>query len=128
MPPLAPWQVTALLMVLALANGYAALNYAQVRLLFAEHMIWRALTAVNLSVFLGVAFTQVASGFLVHGLTNHKATPEIAYRAVFAMMAGLLDIALLSYSRFRVPTAIPLREAASNPVTASDGHGWHGES
>jgi len=127
-PGLALWQVTVLLMVLALANGYAALNYAQVRLLFPEHMIGRALTAVNLFVFLGAAFMQTASGFLVHGLSNLGATPGIAYRAVFGMLAGLLVIALLTYSRFRVPTAIPLPEAASSRVTPTGDHGWHGES
>jgi len=118
---LAVWQVTGLLMLLALANGYVALNYAQARLLFPDHMVGRALTAVNLFVFLGVAFMQTATGFLVEGLSNLGATPEAAYRAVFGMLGGLLLVALTMHSRFRAPAAALPHEATATSLSPDGG-------
>lgn len=116
-PGLALWQVTALFMLLALANGYGPLSYAQARLLFPDHMVGRAFTAVNLSMFLGVAFMQMATGFVVESLSDLGATPQTVYRAVFAMLGGFLFTALTIHLRFRAPAVALPRKVPSTDMT-----------
>ena len=101
-PGLALWQVTTLFALLGVLGSYYVANIALGRSLFADHMVGRGITVVNLGNFIGVAVMQVVTGLIVGAFAADGGTaPDIAYRLVFAYMAGITLLAVLFYSRIR---------------------------
>jgi predicted MFS family arabinose efflux permease len=100
---LAAWPATSaatatLLLVTIGALGMTyALLMAQGRRFLAAHEVGRGLTLLNGACFAGAATLQAASGFVVGLAGGHG--PEAAYRALFAFLALVLALALLSYAR-----------------------------
>jgi len=85
------WTATVLLLLFATIGSYVMLNHAYARALLPDHLIGRGLTFQNLSVFLGVAVIQSASGLIVGGFDGIAGqSPEIAYRWIFGFLAALL--------------------------------------
>jgi len=88
------WTATILLLLFAMVGSYVMLNHAFARAVLPDHLIGRGLTFQNLAVFLGVAVIQSTSGLIVGGFDNGDGhSPEIAYRWIFAFLAGLLVVA-----------------------------------
>ena len=101
-PGLALWQVITLFALLGVLGSYYVANIALGRSLFADHMVGRGITVVNLGNFIGVAVMQVVTGLIVGAFAADGGTaPDIAYRLVFAYMAGITLLAVLFYSRIR---------------------------
>jgi len=85
------WTATVLLLLFATIGSYVMLNHAYARALLPDHLIGRGLTFQNLSVFLGVAVIQAASGLIIGGFDGIAGqSPEIAYRWIFGFLAVLL--------------------------------------
>jgi len=61
--------------------------FAHGRSLFPHHLSGRAVTTVNLALFMGVGLLQFASGFVVREAHAHGLAPADAYRLVFGMLA-----------------------------------------
>ena len=101
-PDLGLWPAIILLVLFALASAYIMLIHAHARAVLPDHIVGRGLTLQNLAVFLGVFAIQGASGFIIgHFAEGRDATPEIAYRAVFAFLAVLTLVSLAIYLGIR---------------------------
>jgi MFS family permease len=97
-PPLA--LAMALLAGGAMAGAVHVQILAHGRAFFGEEMSGRVLTALNFCTFLGVGLLQIASGTVIEALTPAGASvPVEAYRGAFAMLGGVLLLALAIYSR-----------------------------
>jgi len=85
-PPL--WMAIGLLVALTFFAAYGIVIVAQGRSLFPAHLAGRGVTTVNMAQVLGCMALPAASGYVVAAFTAPAATtPEIAYRAVFALLA-----------------------------------------
>jgi hypothetical protein len=63
-------------------------------------MAGRAMTTMNLVFSLSTALVQTLSGLIVGAITGPEGPPSaLAYRAVFAFLAGITLIAIPVYSR-----------------------------
>ncbi len=71
--------------------------FAHGRSLFPPHLAGRAVTTVNLALFIGVGLLQFISGFVVREAHAHGLPPADAYRLVFAMLAVSCVSGLLLY-------------------------------
>jgi predicted MFS family arabinose efflux permease len=101
-PDLGPWPAISLLILFALSSAYIMLIHAHARAVLPDHIVGRGLTLQNLAVFLGVFAIQAVSGFIIgYFADGADATPEIAYRAVFAFLAVLTAASLAVYLRIR---------------------------
>jgi len=98
-PPLA--LVIALLLIFALASSYVMLNHAHARAILPNHLVGRGLTMQNLSVFLGVAVVQSASGVIIGQFSEDGVAGEFAYRMFFGFLAGVVLLGLLLYLQAR---------------------------
>lgn len=91
--------VAALFCIQGGFGAFYILLLAQVRGLFPDHMVGRAMTSINFATFAGVSTMQVATGQII-GLFPTEAggaAPEIAYRAVFGLLAVCLASVLVNY-------------------------------
>ena len=99
-PPL--WLSVGLLVALTFFAAYGIVIVAQGRSLFPAHLAGRGVTTVNMAQVLGCMALPAASGYVVTAFTPAGGTaPEIAYRAVFAMLAICNLIGLAVYLRSR---------------------------
>ena len=92
----------ALLTVFSFVGAYVMLLHSHARALLPDHLIGRGLTLQNLAVFLGIATLQSTSGYIVGAYTQGSSgAPELAYRWVFAALAGVILIAVAAYAPVR---------------------------
>jgi predicted MFS family arabinose efflux permease len=94
----APAALGALLFLLAGSGSFALLLYAQANVLFPARLTGRAVTAINLFMFLGGFVLQWGIGNVVNALapTGGGASPG-AYATALALTAALCAAALLVY-------------------------------
>jgi MFS family permease len=102
----------ALMVALGLCAGLSSPIFAHARALFPDRYVGRVVTAINLFIWGGVFIVQVVSGIIVDlfpaDAQGH--TPEVAYRALFGVLALLLLLALVMYRR--VDDVPPSRDSA----------------
>ena len=102
-PPL--WLAVGLLVALTFFAAYGIVIVAQGRSLFPAHLAGRGVTTVNMAQVLGCMALPAASGYVVaaFGVSGGSggSAPEIAYRAVFAMLAVCNLAGLAVYLRSR---------------------------
>jgi len=93
---------TVLLFVfVGLSGPYTILLLAHARALFPDHLTARAITAVNVSNFLGVSVMQIVPGWILGAFPEVNGhPPEAAYRTMFAVLAATLALALLVFLRW----------------------------
>jgi predicted MFS family arabinose efflux permease len=104
-PPL--WLAVGLLVALTFFASYGIIIVAQGRSLFPAHLAGRGVTTVNMAQVLGCMVLPAASGYVVSGFTPAGGVaPEIAFRAVFAML-GLCNL---------IGLAVYLRSPDSKPM------------
>jgi MFS family permease len=101
-PPL--WLVTVLFCLLGISGSYPTVAMAHARGLVPPHLMGRGVSVTNMGVMLAVASMQFVFGWVV-GLYPGEAglQPEPAYRAAFAVQAGVAALALAVY--------LPVRDA-----------------
>ena len=69
------------------------------RSIFPEKLLGRGIATLNTAVFLGVFLMQAMGGFIVGNFVRDDGSaPLIAYKALFLAIAGVLVIAVLTYS------------------------------
>jgi predicted MFS family arabinose efflux permease len=101
-PKPALWQVAVLLALLGVAGCYIALVMGQVRALFPDRLIGRAMTSLNVFTFGGIAIIQAASGAIVDQFPlTDGALPEAAYRTVFGCIGAVVALALTIFANGR---------------------------
>jgi predicted MFS family arabinose efflux permease len=97
-PPL--WLAVSLLVALTFFAAYGIVIVAQGRSLFPAHLAGRGVTTVNMAQVLGCMALPAASGYVVGGLAAPDgSTPEIAFRAVFGLLAVCNLVGLAAYMR-----------------------------
>ncbi|MBM3643659.1 MAG: MFS transporter [Alphaproteobacteria bacterium] len=91
-PPL--WLAAALLSLFCFVCAFGTVIVAQGRALFPDRLAGRGVTTVNMAQCLGLAVLPAATGYIVGGFAA-----ELAYRVVFAALAGGLALGLVFYAR-----------------------------
>lgn len=107
------WLASGLLILLGLVGHYGVVIVAHGRSLFADRLVGRGVTTVNIAQTIGCAALPILSGAVVGAFPAEPTggAPEIAYRAAFGTLAFILVAGLLIYSRAR--DAKPSAEAPS---------------
>lgn len=101
------WLAVVLLVLFGLASAYVMLIHAHARAVLPPDLVGRGLTLQNFAVFLGVFVMQALSGVIVGAFGSPGgAAPEIAYRAVFGVLAIVTGVALLIYLRCEEPRTL----------------------
>jgi len=96
-PPL--WLVVACFMVIGACGQTYVMILSHGRANFADRLVGRAVTSLNMAVFLGTATLQAASGWIVRGFqTPAGPIPEEGYRWLFAFLAASVALALAIYA------------------------------
>lgn len=92
--------VIVLFVTCGIFAGYMPQLLAHGRDLFPDRLTGRGITLFNMVNILGVFLLQGLSGFLLHilSLNSDVATPESAYRIIFAMLALLLAASSIAYA------------------------------
>ena len=93
--------VIAMLVLQGACSAYIPVLMAHGRSIFPDHLTGRAITLFNMGNILGVFLLQGLSGLVLQafvGAETDAPTPEIAYRAIFALLAGLLTISGIIYA------------------------------
>ena len=99
-PGLDRTEALVLLVLLAFLGSNYVMTMPHARAFYPERLVGRAVTTVNLVTFVGVAVWQALTGLIVGAFAAPgEPAPEIAYRAVFAFLAGVLALALMLYRR-----------------------------
>lgn len=99
-PSLSLWAAMALLCILGIACNYIIVIFAHGRALFPLRLVGRAVTVINGVNIFGIAVLQVASGYVVRSFpATDGAAPEMAYRAMFGMLAVVLLLGMAAYTR-----------------------------
>lgn len=99
-PPLAV--AVTLLVALCAVSSYGVTIVAHGRSLFPDRLLGRGMTTLNLAQVVGASAMPVATGAVAAALaadTPGDAYPEIAYRAIFALIGACLAAGLYAYSR-----------------------------
>ncbi|GAA3989585.1 MFS transporter [Comamonas faecalis] len=99
----------ALMIVLGMVWGYSVLQYADARASYSSALTGRALSLYTMSMFLGVALMQSATGAVAAWAETQEIDP---YRAVLLAIALWLALASMA---FRFLPASPLLKAAASP-------------
>lgn len=99
-PPLT--LVIGLFAVIAISAMYPMMAFAHSRGLVPPHLVGRGLAVTNTGIMTAIAVSQMLFGTIV-GLfpTDGTASPDIAYRAGFAMLSGLALLAVVIYAPVR---------------------------
>ena len=92
-PPL--WLAVMLLIAACFFCAFGTVIVAQGRTLFPDRLGGRAVTTVNLAQCLGLTVLPAVTGYIVEAL----GATDLAYRTVFATLAGGLLLGLIPYSR-----------------------------
>lgn len=87
MPSAPLWLAVALVGLIGLFATFDVMLFAHARSLFPHHLSGRAVTTVNLALFIGVGTLQFVSGFVVREAHAHGLSPADAYRIVFGFLA-----------------------------------------
>lgn len=91
----------ALFCLVGIAGPYTILLLAHARALFPDRLTGRAITTVNMANFLGVSVMQIVPGWILGAFPAAAGRPpEIAYRAMFGVLAAVLLAALLIFLRW----------------------------
>ncbi|MCY4035373.1 MAG: MFS transporter [Hyphomicrobiales bacterium] len=92
--------VIALFVAQGIFAGYMPALLAHGRSLFPDRLTGRGITLFNMMNILGVFLLQSLSGFILQFFLPHPdaATPESAYRGIFAMLALLLAASGAAYA------------------------------
>ncbi len=99
-PRLALWQAEALLTLFGMTGAYSVMVLTHGRASFPDRLVGRAVTAVNLAGFTGVAVFQAVTGAIVGAFAGADgAGGADAYRAVFGFLALAVAVALGFYRR-----------------------------
>jgi hypothetical protein len=96
-PAASTWRATGLLTALGALGMTYALLMAQGRRFLAPRELGRGLTLLNCASFTGAAVLQSVSGIVVR--LSEDSGPEAAYRMLFAFLAAVLVLALVTYAR-----------------------------
>ena len=99
-PPL--WLVTAVFASIAFVAMYPMLAFAHARALVPGELVGRGVAVTNMGIMSAIAFAQLVFGWIV-GLFpfENGASPELAYRTAFAVLAGLTGLAIIIYAPVR---------------------------
>lgn len=96
-PPL--WLVTGAFMVIGACGQTYVIILAHGRANFADRLVGRAVTTLNMAAFLGTATLQATSGWIVRGFQLPDGhIPEQGYRWLYAFLALTVLLALAVYS------------------------------
>lgn len=92
-PPL--WLAVGLLVAACFLCAFGTVIVAQGRTLFPDRLGGRAVTTVNMAQCLGLTVLPAATGYIVEAFGAN----DLAYRTVFAVLAGGLLLGLIPYFR-----------------------------
>ncbi len=96
MPPL--WIVLTLFVIIGATGQTYVMVLSHGRAGFADRLVGRAVTSLNMAAFLGTAFLQAASGAIVRQFQLPDGNiPEHGYRVLFGFLAAIVFAALLIY-------------------------------
>lgn len=96
------WQVQALLLIIAIVSPGSMVLHAHARSSLPEHLVGRGMTLQNTAAMGGIFVLQSLSGLIIGGFESvGGATPETAYRAVFAFLGVALLASLSIYAGAR---------------------------
>lgn len=100
--------VVPLMVALCIVTSYNIVLFAHGRSLFPDRLAGRGMTTLNLGLVGGTAGMPALTGIIIESFPARAdgAVEEVAYRAAFATMAGLLAVGLLIYRR--LPDSKPL--------------------
>jgi predicted MFS family arabinose efflux permease len=99
-PPV--WMAATLLVLLCLITAYGVVIVAHGRSLFPDDAVGRGVTTVNLAQVVGSTLLPMTTGLIVNAFAMPDGgVPEVAYRLVFAALAGAVAAGLAVYSRAR---------------------------
>jgi MFS family permease len=102
-----------LLVLLCLASCYPVVVVAHGRMLFADHLVGRGATTVNLAQVVGAAALPALVGLVVGAFPEAEgARPDAAYRAGFGLLALALLAGVAGYARSRDAPPDPARLSA----------------
>lgn len=112
-PPL--WFVLAAFFVIGTSGQTYVMVLSHGRAGFADRLVGRVVTSLNMAVFLGIGTLQAASGWIIrHFQLPGGAIPEHGFRALFAFLAVVIAAALLIY---RTSTEVrPSEDAARRRI------------
>jgi predicted MFS family arabinose efflux permease len=96
-PPL--WLVVACFVAIGACGQTYVMILAHGRANFVDRLVGRAVTTLNMAVFLGTATVQAASGWIVRGFQLADGhIPEQGYRWLYGFLAVTVALALAIYS------------------------------
>lgn len=96
-PPM--WLVVACFMAVGACGQTYVMILSHGRANFADRLVGRAVTSLNMAVFLGTATLQATSGWIVRAFqTADGPIDEAGYRWLFAFLAGAVALALAIYA------------------------------
>jgi nitrate/nitrite transporter NarK len=103
------------MVALGLCSGLSSPIFAHARALFPDRYVGRLVTAINLFIWGGVFLVQIATGLFIDAFPADALgrTPAEAYRWTFAILAGLLLVAVIFY--LRVDDVPPSKDGVSPP-------------
>jgi predicted MFS family arabinose efflux permease len=98
-PPI--WVPIAAILGIGFFSASSTMVLTHGRGIFPDRLIGRGMATVNSTVMLGVACMQTLSGIIIGAFEPlaNGARSESAYRALFAVLAAVLSIAVAIYSR-----------------------------
>lgn len=97
-PRLSATAAAAMLILLCLVTAYGVVIVAHGRSLFPAHLIGRGVTTVNLAQVVGVTLMPIVTGLVVSLYPQRDgASPEIAYRLAFGVIALSVVLGLVGY-------------------------------
>ncbi|MHA1113562.1 MAG: MFS transporter [Alphaproteobacteria bacterium] len=98
LPGLSLGSAVAAFLVIGALSGFNVPLLAHCRALLPERLIGRGMATLNLSIMVGVALAQIATGMIVGAFAPASAAaPEDAYRALFAFVALAMTVGLAFY-------------------------------
>lgn len=114
-PPV--WVAVFVIIAVGYFSACSTMVMTHGRSIIPDRLIGRGMATINTSVMLGVACMQTVSGIVVGAFEPlaNGARSEMAYRALFGVLAAILVLALAIYSRAQdVKPSDQMRESALN--------------
>ncbi len=112
-PPL--WLVVAAFVVIGACGQTYVIVLSHGRAGFADRLVGRVITTLNMAAFLGTFSIQSGSGVIVRAFQlDDGSVPEIGYRAMFAFVAVVVLAAVAIYAG--APDARPSEDAARTRI------------